>query len=56
MFKLVKDVEVGSAVEEATFIMHGIILKKDLPPIEVERYEACLFNFWGVIFFFFLHI
>ena len=45
MFKLVKDMGVDPVLEEATFLTHGIILKKELPLIEVERYGACFFIF-----------
>ena len=48
MFKLVKDMGVDLVLEEATFLTHGIILKKELPPIEVERYDACFLFLFSI--------
>jgi hypothetical protein len=38
-FKLVKETESTSEFEEATFVVYGIILEKDLPPVKIERYD-----------------
>ena len=48
MFKLVKNMGVDSVLEEATFLTHGIILKKELPPIEVKRYGACFLFLFSI--------
>jgi hypothetical protein len=36
----VKVAEDVSEFEEAMFVAYGIILEKDLPPIEIERYDT----------------
>jgi len=38
----VRTLEESSDLEEATFTIHGIILDKELPPIQRDRYELLL--------------
>ncbi len=37
-----RTLEGSSDLEEATFTIHGIILDKELPPIQRDRYELLL--------------
>jgi len=39
IFKLIKETDDLSQLEEASFTAYGIILEKELPPIQLERYR-----------------
>lgn len=39
VYKLLRCSDVSPDFEEAIFKVHGVIIEKDLPPINIEKYD-----------------